>query len=58
MTFGYEVWGEAFEDRPRTRAATGKYVTVHVPTGADRARPWPVEWTAALTTVKVDPDGP
>ena len=49
MTFGYEVWGEAFEDHPRTRAAVGRYVTVHVPDGADRSRPWPPDWVAALT---------
>ena len=30
MTFGYEVWGEAFEQAPRIRAARGRYVTVHL----------------------------
>ena len=49
MTFGYEVWGEAFDGRPRTRAAVGRYVTVHVPEGADGSQPWPAEWVAALT---------
>lgn len=48
LTFGYEVWGEAFEGRPRTRAAVGRYVTVHVPTDADSAQPWPDSWRAAL----------
>jgi acyl-CoA thioester hydrolase len=48
MTFTYEVWGEGFDDRPRTRAAVGRYVTVHVPAGADRAQPWPENWRAAL----------
>ena len=48
MTFGYEVWGEAFEGRPRARAAVGRYVTVHVPTGADAAAPWPPEWRNRL----------
>ena len=51
MTFTYEVWGEAFEGRPRTRAATGTYVTVHVPAGAGSAQPWPDSWREAL----VDP---
>lgn len=49
MTFAYEVWGEPFEGRPRTRAAHGRYVTVHVPTGADSAQPWPTSWRAALS---------
>jgi acyl-CoA thioester hydrolase len=48
MTFGYEVWGEAFEGRPRARAALGRYVTVHVPAGADAAAPWPDSWREAL----------
>ena len=49
MTFTYEVWGEAFEGRPRTRAAVGRYVTVHVPSGSDSAQPWPATWVDALT---------
>jgi acyl-CoA thioester hydrolase len=48
MTFGFEVWGDPFEDRPRTRAAVGRYVTVHVPEGADYATPWPSSWREAL----------
>ncbi len=50
MTFGYEVWGEAFEEHARTRAAVGSYVTVHVPDGANRSRPWPPDWVSALTS--------
>jgi acyl-CoA thioester hydrolase len=49
MTLTYEVWGEGFEGRPRVRAAVGRYVTVHVPAGADRAEPWPDEWVTILT---------
>jgi acyl-CoA thioester hydrolase len=49
MTFAYEVWGEAFEGRPRVRAAVGRYVTVHVPAGAEQSQPWPASWVAALT---------
>jgi acyl-CoA thioester hydrolase len=59
LTFSFEVWGEAFGDRGRRRAATGRYVTVHVPGGVgsrgDRApsdeaksRPWPADWLTAL----------
>ncbi len=48
MTFAYEVWGEEFEGRPRTLAATGRYVTVHVPADADSAQPWPDSWREAL----------
>ncbi|RBQ20622.1 acyl-CoA thioesterase [Spongiactinospora rosea] len=49
MTFGFEVWGEEFDGRPRRRAARGRYVTVHVPLGEDRSRPWPTSWIAALS---------
>lgn len=48
MTFAYEVWGEPFEGRPRERAAVGHYVTVHVPTPAGGAEPWPDAWRAVL----------
>jgi acyl-CoA thioester hydrolase len=48
MAFGYEVWGGEFEGRPSTRAARGRFVTVHVPEGADSAQPWPQEWRDAL----------
>lgn len=54
MGWEFEVWGEESEDRPRTLAARGSYVTVHI--GAEpatrgearSARPWPAEWLAAL----------
>ncbi|MBM0126391.1 acyl-CoA thioesterase [Pimelobacter simplex] len=58
MTWEFEVWGEEFEGRARTRAARGRYVTVHMGTGqvaataADGSRrslPWPADWVAALT---------
>lgn len=56
MTFGFEVWGEARDGRPRFRAAHGSYVTVHVAgthaDGSARSAPWPADWVAALT---VDP---
>lgn len=51
MTFDFEVWGEAFEGRPRRRAASGRYVTVHIEgshDGSARSTPWPPEWVAAL----------
>jgi acyl-CoA thioester hydrolase len=46
MTFRFDIWGEAFEDAPggpmpRRLAATGKFVTVHVPHGAEASAPWP-----------------
>ncbi len=51
MTFGFEVWGEAFEGAPRVRAARGRYVTVHLDRTATppRSTPWPAEWVARLT---------
>jgi acyl-CoA thioester hydrolase len=60
MTWDFEVWGEAFEERPRTLAARGRYVTVHMgtgnvaatsPDGARSSLPWPAEWLAALTGI-------
>jgi acyl-CoA thioester hydrolase len=48
MAFTYEVWGGEFDGRPRARAAKGRYVTVHVPEGAESSRPWPEEWRSAL----------
>jgi acyl-CoA thioester hydrolase len=51
MTFDFEIWGEPFRGRPRTRAAHGRYVTVHVtgqPSDEIRSTPWPDEWVAAL----------
>ena len=49
MTFTFEVWGEAFEGRPRHRAAVGRFTTVHVPRGEEGAQPWPRDWVEALT---------
>ncbi|MGW1208287.1 acyl-CoA thioesterase [Streptomyces sp. NPDC002499] len=48
LTFRFEVWGEEFEQRPRRLAASGRYVTVHVPRGARESAPWPTEWVARL----------
>jgi acyl-CoA thioester hydrolase len=48
MTFGFEVWGEAHEGRPRTLAARGRYVTVHVPRGTRGSAPWPDAWRRRL----------
>jgi acyl-CoA thioester hydrolase len=51
MTFRFEVWGEEYEGRERELAASGRYVTVHVPRGAPGTRasaPWPPEWVKAL----------
>ncbi|PTM96886.1 acyl-CoA thioester hydrolase [Streptomyces sp. VMFN-G11Ma] len=51
MTFGFEVWGEEHEGRPRGLAASGRYTVVHVPPGDERvSTPWPEEWIKALTT--------
>jgi acyl-CoA thioester hydrolase len=47
-TFSFEVWGEEWEQTPRVRAATGRFVTVHVPTGSETSVPWPAEWRTAL----------
>ncbi|GAA4557499.1 acyl-CoA thioesterase [Planotetraspora kaengkrachanensis] len=49
MTFSFEVWGEEFEGRPRTLAAHGSYVTVHVADRGHRSSRWPDSWRAALT---------
>jgi acyl-CoA thioester hydrolase len=53
MTFHFEVWGEPFEGRPRTRAAHGSYVTVHIGDRAGnddiRSVPWPAAWVSALS---------
>jgi acyl-CoA thioester hydrolase len=48
MTFTFEVWGEPLDGQARTRAAAGRFVTVHVPPGSADAQPWPPEWLAAL----------
>ncbi|MFC4119006.1 acyl-CoA thioesterase [Nonomuraea zeae] len=54
MSFAFEVWGEELPQRPRVRAASGRYVTVHVGSGHDgdaaaRSAPWPAAWVEALT---------
>ncbi|MFI5706384.1 acyl-CoA thioesterase [Kribbella sp. NPDC051620] len=48
MTFHFEVWGEEFDGCPRQRAASGRYVTAHVPRAGGRAEPWPTAWLTAL----------
>jgi acyl-CoA thioester hydrolase len=52
LGFAFEVWGEEHQGRPRVRAASGRYVTVHVPGGHDgasgRSAPWPEGWLTAL----------
>jgi acyl-CoA thioester hydrolase len=63
MTFAFEIWGEEFEGRPRTRAAFGRYVTVHIADthsdGDVRSEPWPAAWVEALTRRALDgPPGP
>jgi acyl-CoA thioester hydrolase len=52
MTFGFEVWGEEFEQSARVRAAHGRYVTVHLDRsgpGRPTSAPWPAEWVERLT---------
>lgn len=52
MSFAFEVWGEAHQGQPRRRAATGRYVTVHVEADDDgrppQSAPWPAAWRDAL----------
>lgn len=53
MTFTFEVWGEEFEERPRRRAAHGRYVIVHIEgdhadSGGAVSSPWPGDWLARL----------
>jgi acyl-CoA thioester hydrolase len=55
MTFGFEVWGEEHESRPRGLAASGHYTVVHVPPRDERvSEPWPAEWVKALTAASPD----
>lgn len=53
MTFGFEIWGQEFDGRPRARAAFGSYVTVHAvgthSAGDVHAEPWPADWVKALS---------
>ncbi|MFI5496717.1 acyl-CoA thioesterase [Actinoplanes sp. NPDC051859] len=58
MTFAFELWREALPDRPRTRAAFGRYVTVHIHDdghGEDgaRSKPWPADWVTKLRQLPV-----
>jgi acyl-CoA thioester hydrolase len=46
LTLRFEVWGEEIDDRPRSLAAAGRYVTVHVPAAHRGAAPWPEVWIA------------
>ena len=49
MTFGFEVWRDTSDGRPRRRAARGSYVTVHVPDKENGgSAPWPAAWRASL----------
>ncbi|WP_406316624.1 acyl-CoA thioesterase [Streptosporangium sp. NBC_01639] len=48
MTFAFELWGEPFDGRPRTRAAHGRFVTVHIDPHTGRSAPWPQPWLTAL----------
>jgi acyl-CoA thioester hydrolase len=48
MTFSFEVWGEAFDGKPRRLAADGTFVTVCVPYGSEMSEPWPASISAAL----------
>lgn len=48
MTFRFGVWGEETDQHPRRLAASGRYVTVHVPRGERDSAPWPAAWRAAL----------
>lgn len=41
MTFSFQVWGEAFESRPRRLSADGRFVTVCVPRDSEKSAPWP-----------------
>lgn len=53
MTFDFEVWGEAFQGRPRTCAARGRYVTVHIDRAhreGARGTPWPADWVGRLAS--------
>jgi acyl-CoA thioester hydrolase len=48
LTFRFEVWGEETDRHPRRLAASGRYVTAHVPPGEGTSAPWPAEWVTAL----------
>ncbi|MGW1026709.1 acyl-CoA thioesterase [Streptomyces sp. NPDC002577] len=48
LTFRFEVWGEAVDGHPRRLAASGRYVTVHVPRSGRGSAPWPTAWLDAF----------
>lgn len=48
LTFGFEVWGEAWKGSPRRLAAAGKVVVAHVPQNANHSEPWPLSISRAL----------
>ncbi|SDZ17023.1 acyl-CoA thioester hydrolase [Tessaracoccus flavus] len=48
LSFWFELWGEEQGDRPRRRAASGRFVTVHVAQGTETAIPWPDDLRQAL----------
>jgi acyl-CoA thioester hydrolase len=48
LIFRFEVWGEHTDQHSRRLAASGRYVTAHVPRGERTSAPWPAEWVAAL----------
>lgn len=53
LTLAFEVWGGAYDGRPRARAASGRYVVVHIGgtrgSARPQASPWPDGWVEALT---------
>ncbi|HET9169233.1 MAG TPA: thioesterase family protein [Actinospica sp.] len=55
MTFGFEVWGEEHGKNPRSLAAHGRFVTVHVPAGGEGSEPWPEEWRTRLAAPPSEP---
>ncbi|WP_430297375.1 acyl-CoA thioesterase [Sinomonas sp. B1-1] len=53
MTFRFQVWGEAHDGGPSGRverrlAASGRFVTVHVPKDSEASAPWPEAIRAAV----------
>lgn len=47
LTLAFEVWGGP-PGAPAVRAASGRYVTVHLDRATGAASPWPDSWRAAL----------
>jgi acyl-CoA thioester hydrolase len=52
MTFRFEVWGEEDEKSPRSLAARGRFVTVHVPRGSRQSAEWPQDWRRRLSDAR------